>query len=83
MSTNTTPKLKLFLVLEQSQTSSNARNSIQHKCRLIRKLTKQIIVAIPHGPYLAHGAFVEFFTSSWAVERWSLSSVSLLLSLFF
>jgi hypothetical protein len=26
--------------------------------------------------------FVEFFTSSWAVERWKLSSVSLLLSLF-
>jgi hypothetical protein len=25
---------------------------------------------------------VEFFTSSWAVERWNLSSVSLLLSLF-
>jgi hypothetical protein len=26
--------------------------------------------------------FVEFFTSSWTVERWNLSSVSLLLSLF-
>jgi hypothetical protein len=26
--------------------------------------------------------FVEIFTSSWAVERWNLSSVSLLLSLF-
>jgi hypothetical protein len=26
--------------------------------------------------------FVEFFTSSWAVERWNLLSVSLLLSLF-
>jgi hypothetical protein len=26
--------------------------------------------------------FVEFFTPSWAVERWNLSSVSLLLSLF-
>jgi hypothetical protein len=26
--------------------------------------------------------FVEFFTSSWAVERWNLSSMSLLLSLF-
>jgi hypothetical protein len=27
--------------------------------------------------------FIEFFTVSWAVERWNLSSVSLLLSLFF
>jgi hypothetical protein len=26
--------------------------------------------------------FVEFFISSWAVERWNLSSMSLLLSLF-
>jgi hypothetical protein len=26
--------------------------------------------------------FVEFFTLSWAVERWNLSSVSFLLSLF-
>jgi hypothetical protein len=26
---------------------------------------------------------VEFFTSSWVVERWNLSSVSLLFSLFF
>jgi hypothetical protein len=26
---------------------------------------------------------VEFFTLSWAVERWNLPSVSLLLSLFF
>jgi hypothetical protein len=37
-------------------------------------------------PYLAvpiylMGLFVEFFTSSWAVERWNLSSFSLLLSL--
>jgi hypothetical protein len=36
-------------------------------------------------PYLAVPTylielFVEFFTSSWAVERWNLSSVSLLLS---
>jgi hypothetical protein len=38
-------------------------------------------------PYLAVPTylmllFVEFFTSSWAVERWNLSSVSFLLSLF-
>jgi hypothetical protein len=38
-------------------------------------------------PYLAVHTylmelFVEFFTSSWVVERWNLSSVSLLLSLF-
>jgi hypothetical protein len=39
-------------------------------------------VAIPCGPYLPHGAFVEFFTLSWVVERWNLSSMSLLLSLF-
>jgi hypothetical protein len=38
-------------------------------------------------PYLAVPThlielFLEFFTSSWAVERWNLSSASLLLSLF-
>jgi hypothetical protein len=45
----------------------------------------------PNGlmtPYLAvptylMNLFVKFFTLSWAVERWNLSSVSLLLSLFF
>jgi hypothetical protein len=39
-------------------------------------------VVIPCGPYSPHGALVEFFTLSWAVERWNPSSVSLLLSLF-
>jgi hypothetical protein len=39
-------------------------------------------VGIPCGLYLPHGAFVKFFTSSWAVERWNLLSISLLLSLF-
>jgi hypothetical protein len=39
-------------------------------------------VVIPCGPYLPHGALVEFFTLSWVVERWNLSSVSLLLSVF-
>jgi hypothetical protein len=39
-------------------------------------------------PYLAFPTylkelFVEFFASSWVVERWNLSLVSLLLSLFF
>jgi hypothetical protein len=38
-------------------------------------------VVIPCGTYLPHGALVEIFTLSWAVERWNLSSVSLLLSL--
>jgi hypothetical protein len=45
---------------------------------------------LPNGlmrPYLAAPTylmelFVEFFTSSWVVERWNFSSVSLLLSLF-
>jgi hypothetical protein len=45
---------------------------------------------LPNGlmrPYLAVPTylmelFVKFFTSSWAVERWNLSSMSLLLSLF-
>jgi hypothetical protein len=45
---------------------------------------------LPNGlmrPYLViptylTGLFVEFFISSWAVERWNLSSVSFLLSLF-
>jgi hypothetical protein len=39
-------------------------------------------VVIPCGPYFPPGAFVELFTLSLAVERWNLSSVSLLLSLF-
>jgi hypothetical protein len=39
-------------------------------------------VAIPCCPYLPHGAFVEFFSFFWVVERWTLSSLSLLLSLF-
>jgi hypothetical protein len=45
------------------------------------KFTKGINVVIPYSPYLPHGAFVEFFTLSWMVERWNLLSVSLLLSL--
>jgi hypothetical protein len=47
-------------------------------------------LALPNGlitPYLAVPTylmelFVDFFTLPWAVERWNLSSVSLLLSLF-
>jgi hypothetical protein len=80
-SANTTPKIKLWFILDQSQTWSNARNLRQHKCRPMLKLTKWINVAILCGPYLPHGAFVEFFTLSWAIERWNLSFMSLLLSL--
>jgi hypothetical protein len=39
-------------------------------------------VVIPCGAYLPHGALVEFFALSWVVERWNLSFVSLLPSLF-
>jgi hypothetical protein len=46
------------------------------------RLTKRINVTIPCGHYLPYGAFVEFFTLPGVVERWNLSSVSLLLSLF-
>jgi hypothetical protein len=46
------------------------------------RLTRQINAIIPCGPYLPHRAFVKFFTLFWMVERWNLSSVSLLLSLF-
>jgi hypothetical protein len=45
-------------------------------------LLEGVTVKPTHSPYLHHGFFVEFFTFSWAVERWNLSSVSLLLSLF-
>jgi hypothetical protein len=82
MSANTSPKLELLLVPDQSQTSSNARDVRQHKCRHMFRLTKEINVIIPCSPYSPHGALVEFFTLSWAVERWNLSSVSLLFSLF-
>jgi hypothetical protein len=82
MSANTSPKLELLLVLKQSQTWSNARNSRQHKCRPMLRLTRQINAAIPYGPYLPLGAFVKFFTLFWVVQRWNISFVSLLLSLF-
>jgi hypothetical protein len=39
-------------------------------------------MVIPCDPYSPHGALVEFFTVSWAVEIWNLSSVSHLPSLF-
>jgi hypothetical protein len=39
-------------------------------------------VVIHCGPYLPHGSLVEIFNLSFVVERWNLSSVSLLLSLF-
>jgi hypothetical protein len=77
MSANTSPKLELLLILEQSQTCSNARNSRQHECRPMLRHSGQIDVAIPCGPYFPHGAFVEFFTLSCAVKRWNLSFVSL------
>jgi hypothetical protein len=83
MRASTSPKLKLLLVLEQSWTWSNVRDFRQHKCRPMLRLTKRINEAIPCGPCLSHGALVEFFTLSWVVERWNLSSTSLLLSLFF
>jgi hypothetical protein len=82
MSTDTSPKLELLLILKQSQTWSNTRNLRQHKSRPMLKLTRRINAAIPCRPYLPHGAFVEFFTLSWAVERWNFSSMSPLLSLF-
>jgi hypothetical protein len=46
------------------------------------RLTKWINEAIPCGPYLSREALVEFFILSWVVERWNLSPLSLLLSLF-
>jgi hypothetical protein len=61
MSANTPPKLKLLLVLEQSQTRSNARDSRQHKYRPILRLTKQTNEAIPCGPYLPHVACCKKF----------------------
>jgi hypothetical protein len=82
MSANTSSKRKLLLILEQSQIRSNAIDSRQHKYGPMFRFTKWIYKAIPCGPYLSHGALVEFFTLSWAVERWNISSISLLLSLF-
>jgi hypothetical protein len=82
MSANTSPKLELLLILEQSQTWSNARDVRQHKCRHMFRLTKKINVDIPCGAYSPHRVLVEFFTLSWEVKRWNLSSVSLLVSLF-
>jgi hypothetical protein len=60
MSANTSPKLKLLLVLRQSQIWSCARDSRQHKCRPMLKLTKWINVAIPCSPYLPHEALWNF-----------------------
>jgi hypothetical protein len=61
MSANTSPNLKLLLILEQSQTGSNARDSRQHRCRLMLILTKRTNGAILCGPYLPHGAFCRIF----------------------
>jgi hypothetical protein len=60
MSTNTSSKFELLLVLEQSRTWSNARDLRQHKCRPMLRLIRWINAAIPYNPYLPHGAFVEF-----------------------
>jgi hypothetical protein len=47
MSTNTSPKLKLLLILD--------------KCRPMLRLTKQINEVIPCGPYLPHVALRGIF----------------------
>jgi hypothetical protein len=61
MSANTSSKFELLLILEQSQTRSNAKDARQHKCRPMFRLTKQINEAIPYGPYSLHGAFCGIF----------------------
>jgi hypothetical protein len=60
MSANTSSKRKLLLILEQSQIRSNAIDSRQHKYGPMFRFTKWIYEAIPCGPYLSHGALVEF-----------------------
>jgi hypothetical protein len=82
MSANTSPKLELLLVLDQSQPWSSVGHARQHKCRHMFRLTKYINVVIPCCPYSPHRALVDFFTFPWAIERWNLSSVSLLLRSF-
>jgi hypothetical protein len=61
MSANTSPKLKILLILKQSQTENNARDLRQHKCRPMLRHTKRINEATSYGPYLSHGTIVEFF----------------------
>jgi hypothetical protein len=82
MSANTFPKLQLLFILEESQTRSNARDSRLYNCRPMLILTKQTNEAIPCFPYLPHGSFCGIFHLVWVVERWNLSFMSLLLSLF-
>jgi hypothetical protein len=55
MSANTSLKLKLLLILEQSETKSSARDLRQHKCRPMLRLTKWIDEVIHCGPYSPHG----------------------------
>jgi hypothetical protein len=69
VSANTSPKLKLLLILEQSQTWSNATDSRQHKCRPMLRLTKRTNEAIPCGPYLHHGAFCGIFVTE-SAQKW-------------
>jgi hypothetical protein len=83
MSTNTSPKLKLLLILGQSQ--------LEAMQEIRDNISVNPCLDLPNGllmPYLAVPThlmelFVEFFTLSWVVERWNLSSVSFVLSLFF
>jgi hypothetical protein len=54
-------------------------NTSVHPCSNLPNKSMWPYLAVP--TYLME-LFMEFFTSYWAVERWNLSSVSLLLSLF-
>jgi hypothetical protein len=79
MSANTSPKLKLLLVLEQAIQEIRDNTSVDPCLDLPNGLIKPYLVVPTHLMAL----FVEPFTLSWVDERWNLSSVSFLLSLFF
>jgi hypothetical protein len=82
MSTNTSPKLKLCLSSSKAKTEAMQEMRDNTSVNPCSNLPNESM-----WPYLAAltylmKLFVEFFTLSWVIERWNLSSVSLLLSLF-
>jgi hypothetical protein len=82
MSVNTSPKLKLYSSLSKAKPKAIQEirdNTSVDPCLDLPNGVMRPYLAVP--TYLME-LFVEFFTLSWMVERWNLSSMSLLLSLF-
>jgi hypothetical protein len=82
MSANTSPKLKNFCS-SLSKAKPEAMQEIRDNTSLdpCLNLPNRLMRPYHAVPTYLMELFVKFFTLSWAVERWNLSSLSLLLSL--